>query len=272
MGETTLLVALVMGEVLKKERSKGLFKTVIAHHSVLMGPLVTIAHHHHNDSRGGSKGLREDEHSDGDEDDIKVAPSKAMISPKESQRRKRDVVQAASTQVGKRILMWFITLPLNFLPVLGPVIFCYINCKTRIPDIHQRYFDMKNMTLEERDKWIQRRQADYKAFAFVSQVLELLPVLGILFGFTNTIGAALWAIDLERDQDILRNRHTRPNRRRVLLHFVESDKIELKGADAELVKTKEEDKDTNPEAASDSEDVKSTKPVDLPKEPITPFR
>ncbi|KAG0224485.1 hypothetical protein B0O80DRAFT_433328 [Mortierella sp. GBAus27b] len=212
LGETSLLIALVMGEVLKKERSKGLFKAVITHQNVTMGPLTTVTHHHLQQKlslsvNGGSKkALGEDEHSDGDEDEIKLAPTSAMISPKESKRRKRDVVKSASAQLGKRVMLWFATLPLTFFPVLGPVVFCYINCKTRIPDVHRRYFDMKDMTVEEREKWIHSRQDEYTAFAFVSQALELVPIFSILFGFTNTIGAALWAADLERDQDTLRNK------------------------------------------------------------------
>ena len=191
VGETSLLIALVMGEVLKKERSKGLFKAVMAHQNVSVGPLVTVIHHHHQNpsqSSRGSKGLREDEHSDGDNDDIKVAPTEAMIPPKVSSRRKRDVVKSTSSQLAKRISLWFITLPLNFVPVLGPIVFCYINSKTRIPDVHKRYFDMKDMTVDEREKWIKSRQADYRAFAFVSQALEVIPILSVIFGFTNTIG------------------------------------------------------------------------------------
>lgn len=190
VGETSLLIALVMGEVLKKERSKGLFTVVIAHQNVTMGPLTTVIHHHQqpNLSSESKGGLREDEHSDGDQDDIKVAPTRAMISPNESNRRKRDVVKSASTQLVKRISLWFLTLPLNFVPVLGPIVFCYINCKTRVPDIHKRYFDMKDMTVEQREKWVKSRQHDYRSFAFVSQALELIPILSILFGFTNTIG------------------------------------------------------------------------------------
>lgn len=191
VGETSLLIALVMGEVLKKERSKGLFKVVIARHNVSVGPLATVVHHHHqNPSSGshGSKGLREDEHSDGDEDDINVAPAEAMLSPKISKQRKRDVVKSASSQLAKRISLWFMTLPLTFVPVLGPIVFCYINSKTRVPDVHRRYFDMKDMTVDEREKWVKSRQADYQAFAFVSQALELIPILSVLFGFTNTIG------------------------------------------------------------------------------------
>lgn len=48
--------------------------------------------------------------------------------------------------------------------------------------------------------------------------------------------------------------------------------MEVDAVPVRLVKTEEEDDDTNLRSASDSEDMKSTQPVNLLKEPITPFR
>ncbi|KAF9134633.1 hypothetical protein BGW39_006398 [Mortierella sp. 14UC] len=200
MSEVTLLVTLVMGEVFKREKAKGLFTSVMTYNNVLFGPLATVQHHHnddkdkHSDSSSGS--------SSGD-DTIKVSSTAGNPVVK---KRRRDAAKDASLKFGQRIALWLVTLPLNFVPVVGSLVFCYINGKAIVPDIHRRYFDMKKMTEEERKVWIQKRQADYTAFAFVSQALELVPFLGVLFGFTNTIGAALWAVDLEKPQDALRNR------------------------------------------------------------------
>ncbi len=36
------------------------------------------------------------------------------------------------------------------------------------------------------------------SFGVASVLLELVPVASILFAFTNTVGAALWAADLEK--------------------------------------------------------------------------
>ncbi|KAG0312162.1 hypothetical protein BGZ97_011426 [Linnemannia gamsii] len=195
MGETTLLVTLVMGEVFKREKSKGLFKSVMSYNNVLLGPLATVQHHEQNNDKAKS--------SDDSDDTIQVS---STIGKPVIKKRRRDVVKDASLQFGQRIALWLVTLPLNFVPVIGSVVFCYINAKAIVPDIHRRYFDMKRMTDDERKDWIKKRQADYTGFAFVSQALELVPFLGVLFGFTNTIGAALWAVDLERPQDALRNR------------------------------------------------------------------
>ena len=41
---------------------------------------------------------------------------------------------------------------------------------------------------------------DSSSFGVPAVLLELVPILGIFFSFTNTVGAALWAADLEQKQ------------------------------------------------------------------------
>jgi hypothetical protein len=36
------------------------------------------------------------------------------------------------------------------------------------------------------------------SFGIVATLLEMIPIAGLLFSFTNTVGAALWAADLEQ--------------------------------------------------------------------------
>ena len=36
------------------------------------------------------------------------------------------------------------------------------------------------------------------SFGVVAVLLEIVPVASILFSFTNTVGAALWAADMEK--------------------------------------------------------------------------
>ncbi|KAG0328042.1 hypothetical protein BG004_002628 [Podila humilis] len=177
MAEASFVVLLIMSKIFENERSKGLFKAVLARQHVQMGPLAHKA---------------KDGHiivSDRPLTEITAPPSSSSLP-------KRTVMAMAtdkSQEMAKRVSVWLVTMPLNFVPVLGPMIFCYINGMARVPGIHRRYFDMKNMTPNERIAWIQAREG-----------LELVPLAGIVFGFTNTIGAALWAIDLEKEQDTLR--------------------------------------------------------------------
>jgi len=46
------------------------------------------------------------------------------------------------------------------------------------------------------------------SFGIVACLLELIPIAGIFFSFTNTVGASLWAADLEQSgttAPVLRN-------------------------------------------------------------------
>ena len=40
----------------------------------------------------------------------------------------------------------------------------------------------------------------WSSFGLVAVLLEMIPVVGILFAFTNTVSAALWAADMEKHQ------------------------------------------------------------------------
>ncbi|KAG0299609.1 hypothetical protein BGZ98_009907 [Dissophora globulifera] len=190
MGESSLLVAIIMGEVFKKEKTRGLFQSVLTKDNVQIGPLAKVT----------------------DSGIIKVSTTASGSQESRlhgSHQRAMEKAASSTSHFGQRMGLWLVTLPLNFVPVAGPIAFCYINGRARSPYVHRRYFDMKEMTLQERDEWIKVRKSQYTTFGVIAQGLELIPFLGILFGFTNTIGAALWAADLERQQFELRSKKLR---------------------------------------------------------------
>jgi hypothetical protein len=43
------------------------------------------------------------------------------------------------------------------------------------------------------------------SFGVPAVLLELVPILGIFFSFTNTVGAALWAADMEKQDSTAPN-------------------------------------------------------------------
>jgi len=88
-------------------------------------------------------------------------------------------------------------LPLNFIPVVGTVIFVLLQGRARGNSVHTRYFQLKNWSKSQQQEWLKENTAPYTAFGTVATLLELIPVASILFSFTNTAGAALWAADIE---------------------------------------------------------------------------
>lgn len=89
------------------------------------------------------------------------------------------------------------------------------------PNYHNRYFALKGQSGTERNEIIARRRgayaslslficarlniADYDpdisldySFGIISQALQLIPGMSMVFECTSIVGAALWAAELER--------------------------------------------------------------------------
>lgn len=45
---------------------------------------------------------------------------------------------------------------------------------------------------------MEQRKPAYISFGTVAMLLQLIPFTSIFFAYTNTVGAALWAVELER--------------------------------------------------------------------------
>ncbi|OHE95875.1 hypothetical protein CORC01_08872 [Colletotrichum orchidophilum] len=105
----------------------------------------------------------------------------------------------------KALIRYLIYLPLNFIPVVGTVIFISLQGKLlqslsargRGQAVHGRYFQLKNWSSSRRADWLKRHSGPYTAFGLVATALEMIPFASVLFTFTNAVGAALWAADIE---------------------------------------------------------------------------
>ncbi|CBX94924.1 hypothetical protein IAQ61_008366 [Plenodomus lingam] len=96
------------------------------------------------------------------------------------------------------MIRYFMYLPLNFIPIVGTVAFVILQGRKFGPTAHARYFQLKQMKKPEKERFIEERKAAYASFGIPAVLLELVPVAGIFFSFTNTVGAALWAADMEQ--------------------------------------------------------------------------
>ncbi|KAK9353957.1 hypothetical protein V1523DRAFT_425632 [Lipomyces doorenjongii] len=91
-----------------------------------------------------------------------------------------------------------ILLPIQFIPVVGPLIMALVNSVDIARAAQGRYFQLKQWTPREIRVFTRRRYGSYWTFGAVAGVLETIPILGMFFSFTNTTGAALWAARLEK--------------------------------------------------------------------------
>jgi hypothetical protein len=98
----------------------------------------------------------------------------------------------------RSVLRSVLYLPLNLIPVVGTVLYIYMQGKKTGPVLHSRYFQLKGWNDRTRDEWVKNNEGAYTGLGIAAFVLEMIPFASIPFSFTNTVGAALWAADLEK--------------------------------------------------------------------------
>lgn len=118
---------------------------------------------------------------------------------------------AGETQIGKCVRLiklvcspeaWFcrqlVYFMLSLVPLFGPVVIVLLKASRSGFMKHRRYFELKGLTLAQKNYlWCHKRHL-YFSFGFWCTVSEMIPLLNIIFFYTNIIGAAMWAIDIEK--------------------------------------------------------------------------
>jgi len=96
------------------------------------------------------------------------------------------------------LIEYILLLPLNLIPIVGTVVFLIIQGRRTGPSYHERYFQLKQYDGKTKDQFIQKNKGRYIAFGTMSMIMNLVPFASIIFTFTSTVGAALWAAEIER--------------------------------------------------------------------------
>lgn len=61
----------------------------------------------------------------------------------------------------KAIIRYFMYLPLNFIPIVGTVLFVILQGRKFGPTAHARYFQLKQMKKQDKEHFIEQRRAAY---------------------------------------------------------------------------------------------------------------
>ncbi|KAJ3175992.1 hypothetical protein HK101_010528 [Irineochytrium annulatum] len=101
------------------------------------------------------------------------------------------------SMIALEALVLTVTAPLNVVPLLGQAVYVTVNGYWHGCSYHLGYLTMKGLRFREIVDHVRARRASYAGFGSVALALELIPVFDCLFVFTNVIGAALWAADME---------------------------------------------------------------------------
>ncbi|CAG8685153.1 2219_t:CDS:2, partial [Cetraspora pellucida] len=96
-----------------------------------------------------------------------------------------------------QILTLLITLPLNALPIIGTLLYCYINgwIMTWGHQLHY-HLEIKEFNVKQSIRFALNNSDDYVMFGMVAVALELVPLANFVFFWTNVVGAALWTADV----------------------------------------------------------------------------
>ncbi|OQS01566.1 hypothetical protein ACHHYP_00580 [Achlya hypogyna] len=98
-----------------------------------------------------------------------------------------------------QVFIMIVTLPLNLIPVVGTIVYVWLNGRVKAWEYHLLYFEMHGLSYEEQKTIVDKHKVQYASFGMQCMYLELIPFFGFLFLFTNTVGAALFAADLEEE-------------------------------------------------------------------------
>lgn len=101
----------------------------------------------------------------------------------------------------RQILEFIILLPLNFVPFAGVPLFLLATGYRAGPLLHRRYFTLRGMTKKQRNEFIKVKahRWQFMWFGTVYMILQLIPILSLLFLLTSAAGSALWSVHIERD-------------------------------------------------------------------------
>lgn len=103
----------------------------------------------------------------------------------------------------RQIFEFVILLPLNFVPFVGVPLFLLATGYRAGPLLQYRYHALKGLNKKQKRDFIstKSRRWQYTWFGTAALVLQLIPVLSLLFLLTTAAGSALWAADMEAEMN-----------------------------------------------------------------------
>lgn len=78
----------------------------------------------------------------------------------------------------KAIIRYLIYLPLNFIPVVGTVLFVILQGKRTGPAAHARYFQLKGMNGRQKDAYVEKRTGAYTRLVMALVYVVVIVVMG----------------------------------------------------------------------------------------------
>lgn len=103
----------------------------------------------------------------------------------------------------RQIVEYVGLLPVNFIPWAGVPLFLFLTGYRAGPLMSWRYFQLRGFRRKERNKFIKERRWIYAYFGTTAMLLQLVPILNMLFLLTSAAGSALLAARIEKQRRIV---------------------------------------------------------------------
>lgn len=148
----------------------------------------------------------DDDHDVDDDDDDDGNKKKKKKRKNKMKKRKMDPVKRlGKAERGaiyspfslRQIVEFIFLLPLNLIPVAGTPIFLVLTGYRAGPFHHWRYFKLLGFSKKDRKTCVKMKKLKYTWFGTSALLLQLVPVLSMLFLLTTATGSALWVVKLE---------------------------------------------------------------------------
>lgn len=99
----------------------------------------------------------------------------------------------------RQVVELFLLLPLNLVPYVGVPLFLLGTGYRAGPLQQWRYFQLKAFDKKQRKAYLSVKSHKWQMmwFGTVSLLLQLIPVVSLLFLLTTAVGTGLWAADIE---------------------------------------------------------------------------
>jgi uncharacterized protein involved in cysteine biosynthesis len=117
----------------------------------------------------------------------------------EGREHRSTAVKVCTSYYVSRFVLAVLSLPLHLVPVLGSIVYAWLHGSVLAWENHLFYFELKGFGLHQQQRWMQRHKLQYSHYGMQALLLEMIPFVGPLFIFSNTCGAALLAIKMERE-------------------------------------------------------------------------
>lgn len=98
--------------------------------------------------------------------------------------------------IAKLILIYLVLLiPI---PFVGLILSLCLQAPSKGLQAHSRYFTLKGFDKRQIHAIYVANRGSYLGFGAIAVLLEQIPIIGLLFMFTDTLGSALWAVTIEQ--------------------------------------------------------------------------